>query len=219
MYTIEEKAARYIAVKEINSVLCEHCLYFGRRQTDLELERLWCRNATDPSFTQNNGRFSGYEALKKYYAGTESRRKARYDEILTRLEPEMADQSDELRYGTNTLSLQTLSTPCIEIAEDFETAKGLWTISAQVTALDDKGQVGFWSYGNLAADLVREDGQWKICHLAVYTDFVTPAVAHAKNARPPLFFVAEWSENCIIWMEKRSHRHTAYCNNERTCVK
>ena len=149
MYTIEEKAARYIAVKEINSVLCEHCLYFGRRQTDLELERLWCRNAPEPSFTQNNGRFSGYEALKKHYAGTENRRKARYDEILARLEPEMA--------------------------EDFETAKGLWTISAQVTALDDKGPVGFWSYGKLAADLVREDGQWKIWHLAVYTDFVTPA--------------------------------------------
>ena len=175
MYTIEEKAARYIAVKEIGSVLCEHCLYFGRRQTDLELDRLWCKQAPDPSFSQNDGSFVGYEALKKYYAGTENRRKARYDEILARLEPEMADQPDELRYGTNTLSLQTLSTPCIEIAEDFETAKGLWTVSAQVTALDDKGPAGFWAYGKLAADLVREDGQWKIWHLAVYTDFVTPA--------------------------------------------
>jgi hypothetical protein len=45
MDTIEEKAARFIAVKEIGSVLCEHCLYFGRRQTDLELERIWCRRA------------------------------------------------------------------------------------------------------------------------------------------------------------------------------
>ena len=27
----------------------------------------------------------------------------------------------------------------------------------------------------LAADLIREDGAWRIWHLAVYTDFVTPA--------------------------------------------
>ena len=175
MYTIEEKAARYIAVKEINSLLCEHCLYFGRRQQDLELERLWCRQAPDPSFSQNNGRFAGYEALQRYYAGSENRRKARYDTILARQEPEMADQPDALRYGTNTLSLQTLSTPCIELAEDMETAKGLWTVSAQVTAVDETGPVGLWAYGKLAADLVRENGQWKIWHMAVYTDFVSPA--------------------------------------------
>ena len=175
MYTIEEKAARYIAVKEINSLLCEHCLYFGRRQQDLELERLWCKQAPDPAFSQNNGRFVGYDSLKRYYAGAENRRKARYDTILAKQEPEMADQSDELRYGTNTLSLQTLSTPCIELAEDMQTAKGLWTISAQVTTVDETGPVGLWAYGKLAADLVREDGEWKIWHMAVYTDFVSPA--------------------------------------------
>ena len=125
MYTIEEKAARYIAVKEINSLLCAHCLYFGRRQQDQELERLWCRNAENPSFSQNNGRFAGYEALRTYYAGSENRRKTKYDALLAKLEPEMADQPDDLRYGTHTLSLQTLSTPCIELAEDMATAKGL----------------------------------------------------------------------------------------------
>jgi hypothetical protein len=175
VYTIEEKAARYIAVKEINSLLCEHCLYFGRRQQDLELERLWCKDAKDPYFAQNNGRFVGYEALKNIYGPAETQRKARYDQLLAQLEPEFVGQPDELRYGTNTISLQTLSTPCIEIAEDMQTAKGLWTISAQVTTVDDHGPVGLWAYGKLAADLVREDGQWKIWHLLVCTDFVTPA--------------------------------------------
>ena len=175
MYTIDEKAARYIAVKEINSVLCEHCLYFGRRQEALELERLWVKRAENPSFTQNNGRFAGYDILGTMYAGAEARRKARYDQLLEQLEPEMAGQPDELRYGTNTLSLQTLSTPLIEIAEDMQTAKGLWTVSAQITTVDAAGPVGLWAYGKLAADLVNEDGQWKIWHMMVCTDFVTPA--------------------------------------------
>lgn len=175
MYTIEEKATRYIAVKEINSLLCEHCLYFGRRQLDLELEQLWCKEAEAPSFSQNNGSFIGYEALHTFYAGAERRRKERYDAILAGLEPEFAGQDDELRYGTNTLSLQTLSTPCIELAEDMQTAKGLWTVSGQITALDDKGPVGLWAYGKLAADLVKENGSWKIWHLFVCTDFVSPA--------------------------------------------
>lgn len=175
MYTIEEKAARYIAVKEINSLLCEHCLYFGRRQQDLELERIWCKDAPDPYFAQNNGRFVGYDALKNIYGTSEQRRKARYDKLLEQLEPEFVGQEDELRYGTNTISLQTLSTPCIEIAEDVRTAKGLWTISAQVTVVDETGPVGLWAYGKLAADLVNENGQWKIWHMFICTDFVTPA--------------------------------------------
>ena len=175
MYTIEEKAARYIAVKEINSLLCEHCLYFGRRQGDLEVERLWCKQAPEPHFAQNNGIFRGYEVLRTVYANAEKKRKERYDTLLTELEPEFAGQNDELRYGTNTISLQTLSTPVIEIAEDMQTAKGLWNISAQITAVDEKGPVGLWAYGKLAADLVREDGQWKIWHMLVCTDFVSPA--------------------------------------------
>lgn len=175
MYTIDEKAVRYVAVKEINSLLCEHCLYFGRRQQDLELERLWCREAENPYFSQNNGRFTGYEALKNIYGSSEQRRKDRYDQLLAQLEPEFVGQPDELRYGTNTISLQTLSTPCIEIAEDMQTAKGLWTVSAQITTVGESGPVGLWAYGKLAADLVRENAQWKIWHLAVYTDFVTPA--------------------------------------------
>ena len=156
MYSIEEKSARYIAVKEINSLLCEHCLYFGRRQLDLELERLWCKEAASPSFSQNNGSFVGYEALQRLYAGAEQRRKARYDKLLDSLEPEFSGQEDELRYGTNTLSLQTLSTPCIELAEDFQSAKGLWTVSAQVTAVDNSGPVGLWAYGKKPLIRIRE---------------------------------------------------------------
>ncbi len=175
MYTAYEKAARFIKVKEINSTLCEHCLYFGRRQQQEELDQLWCKHAPNPSFTQNNGRFVGYETLRSLYGNAEKRRKERYDAILAETEPEFAGQSDDLRYGTLTLSLQTLSTPCIEIAEDGQTAKGLWTISAQVTALDQGHPVGFWAYGKLGADLVLEDDTFKIWHMMVITDFLTPA--------------------------------------------
>lgn len=174
-HTVEQMADRYLAIKEINSVACEHCLYFGRRQQDLELERLWCKQAPDPRFSQNNGSFTGYEALWANYAYSEKNRKARYDALLEKLEPEFAGKSDEARYGTMSMSLQTLSTPCIEIAEDFQTAKGLWTVTAQVTAVDEKGPAGFWAYGKAAMDFVLEDGQWKIWHMWICTDYLTPA--------------------------------------------
>ena len=173
--TTLEKANRVLQVKQINSLLTEHCLYFGRRQTKEELERLWVKQAPDPSFTQNNGSFVGYEALQTYYADAELRRKARYDRILDQTEPEFREQGDDLRYGTLTLSLQTLSTPCIEIAEDGLTAKGTWTVSAQVTALDQGHPVGFWAYGKLGAELAWEEGRFKIWRLTVCTDFLTPA--------------------------------------------
>ncbi len=174
-YTAEQLIDRYETVKELNSIACEHCLYFGRRQQDLELERLWCKSAPDPHFAQNNGFFEGYEALDSLYAHAEAQRKADYDERLKVLEPEFADCADDLRYGTLTMSLQPLSTPCIEIAEDYRTAKGLWTITGQVTALDDSGPVGLWAYGKMGIDFVLEDSEWKIWHMMVCTDFVSPA--------------------------------------------
>lgn len=175
MYTTQQKAERFIDIKAINSLLCAHCLYFGRRQGTEELEELWCKEAPNPSFSQNNGSFVGYEALKTIYAPAEQKRKEKYDAMLAALEPEFADQDDTLRYGTNVLSLQTLSTPCIELSEDGTSAKGLWTVSAQVTAVGDDGPEGFWAYGKLGADLIKEHGQWKIWHLTVCTDFLTPA--------------------------------------------
>lgn len=205
--TTEEKAKRVLQIKEINSLLTEHCLYFGRRQTREELERLWCKKAPDPSFTQNNGRFVGYEALQTFYAGAEERRKARYDGILEKTEPEFAGQSDDLRYGTLTLSLQTLSSPCVEIAEDGQSAKGFWTISAQVTALDEGHPVGFWAYGKMGADLVLEDETFKIWHLMVCTDFLTPAgkpfdPAYGKRVYPSGLGIDETPpnpENVYAW--------------------
>jgi hypothetical protein len=76
-----------------------------------------------------------------------------------------------------TLFLHTLTTPVIEIAEDGQTAKGVWHSPGAETLNDPQtGKLrGFWAWTKYACDFIKEDGKWKILHYHVYRTFLTPA--------------------------------------------
>lgn len=99
-----------------------------------------------------------------------------------------------------------LSSPVIEIAEDRMTAKGLWMSSGFESRVYPAGESSgipsidrrtpdsdgvrhacFWVWSRVAADFIREDGQWRIWHLHIYDIFRSPYdtdwVTYAKNDR------------------------------------
>lgn len=78
--------------------------------------------------------------------------------------------------GTKGLMIEhTITTPVIEIAEDGQTAKGVWLSPGHETFPTDEGEFkAHWSWGRYAVDFRKEDGQWKIWHLHVLTTFRTP---------------------------------------------
>jgi len=76
-----------------------------------------------------------------------------------------------------TLFIHTLTTPVIEIAEDGQTAKGVWKSPGAETITDPQtGKLrGMWAWTKYACDFIKEEGKWKILHYHVYRIFMTPA--------------------------------------------
>lgn len=68
----------------------------------------------------------------------------------------------------------TLTTGIIEIADDRQTAKGVWISPGHETFPMGDTMRPHWSWGRYAVDFVREDGGWRIWHLHVLTTFRTP---------------------------------------------
>ena len=67
------------------------------------------------------------------------------------------------------LTLHTLTTECIEVAEDGQTARGLWISPGSETrhhATEDRNEA-FWIWGLYAVDFIKEDGEWKFWHFRI----------------------------------------------------
>ena len=89
--------------------------------------------------------------------------------------PEQLGQySDQEIYGVGTIGYKPLDTGVIEIAGDGKTAKGIWTLRGSYSDLTDQGVVSYWVWGYVAADLLWEDGAWKLWHLLEVYDVHNP---------------------------------------------
>jgi hypothetical protein len=64
--------------------------------------------------------------------------------------------------------MHTLATPSIRVAGDGKTAKGVWMSPGHETFVAEGKPKGYWSWGYMTADFVKEDGKWKIWHYHVY---------------------------------------------------
>lgn len=72
------------------------------------------------------------------------------------------------------LHLHTLTTPVIEVAGDGRTAQGVWLSPGCETGRENGKISALWTWIKIAADFVKEDGQWKIWHYHRYDLFTTP---------------------------------------------
>lgn len=87
------------------------------------------------------------------------------------------------------LTEHATTTSLIEVADDGQTAKGIW-ISPGHETFPIPGQVpaAMWSWGRYAIDFVKEGGEWKFWHFHILTTFRTPFetswVDNALNPAP-----------------------------------
>ncbi|MEU6261087.1 nuclear transport factor 2 family protein [Streptomyces sp. NPDC047043] len=69
-----------------------------------------------------------------------------------------------------------LTTAVIEVADDFETAKGVWISPGHETfpVVPCGPPEPHWCWGRYSVDFVRDDGEWRVWHLHVLATFRTP---------------------------------------------
>ena len=78
---------------------------------------------------------------------------------------ELGSKSAEEAYGVGMISYVPVESQVIEIADDGESAKGLWNVRGSTCHLTSQGPIAKWIFGWAAVDFVREDGEWKILNL------------------------------------------------------
>ena len=175
-FTDEELIQRVTDTMEIRNVMGRHAYYHSKGMHEQELKEIWVQkpeNQATASFGQNFGYNVGMERIDAYYG------KGSVDNFKKDLEAiAAADPSVEIKpenVGIGALSIHMLTVPYIEVAADGKTAQGLWYSPGAVGAVHPDRSDGLLMYEKYGVDFIKEDGEWKIWHLFVATDFQLPA--------------------------------------------
>lgn len=186
--SMDKKVQRAIDYMEIQNVIAKHTYYYAAQKHWEELDTVWAKNREDISYGHNQGIFMGRESVYNYYGQMNEDRRKEYLEMISKIYPEVENKEENL--GVGDLVMHTFTTPDIQIAEDGETAQGVWVsigLSARVQP-DGKPQYGL-PWEKFGVDFIKEDGEWKIWHLQIYTEKVfmfTDLGSGAPGGEPPI---------------------------------
>jgi hypothetical protein len=174
-YTAEYLTERWEAYNEITNIAGLLNFHELLRETDEIFETLWSREKDDISIGVNDGYYAGRDAVKALFQSLKD-----YDleraKVAKALHPDEFEgrQPEELR-GVGSLNVLNFTTPVVEIAQDGETAKGLWYItSGDVQHYSPAGPAATNRWGKVAIDFVREEAGWRIWHLLYLLDTDAP---------------------------------------------
>lgn len=87
------------------------------------------------------------------------------------------------------LYIHTVTTPVIEVAEDMQTARGMWwSNGTEGNGLNggDFSLMGWggWMWGGYCVDFIKEDGEWKIWHM-IHQPRILSHFTECWNEIPP----------------------------------
>jgi hypothetical protein len=153
----QKKLDRLDAIHEIQNLM-------GRYVWEHEVQK--DPEFIETKFAKNNPDISWEVAHMGLYVGREA-----VKEILDQHGP----RGGSIAPGT--IFIHTLTTPVIEVAEDGQTAKGVWKSPGIEGGSDPvTGKpLGMNAWTKYACDFVKEDGKWKILHYHVYRIFMSPS--------------------------------------------
>lgn len=171
--SLEQMVQRALDNQEIQNVMSRHEYYHAIGKHKEEIDELWAHKIPGASFEAGDvGRTEGIEEIERIYVEGNKLRGKQVLKEMRKLFPEIEDVPENEFIGTTIM--HTLTTPVIEVAEDGKTAKGIWVSPGHLTTVKDGKLQAFWFWERYGVDFAKENGQWKIWHLRVYTDFLTP---------------------------------------------
>lgn len=155
-------------VLEIQNMMSLRAYYHAVGAQDKEFE-LYAKRP-DITWGQNQGYRIGPEHIRAQYVENFAKQRARNLEAMSKLHPEIKNAPENL--GVGTFIVHTLETPIIEVAEDGNTAKGMWhTVAALGSAKADGTYTGSWELEKYGVDFIKENGKWRFWHITVVSDF------------------------------------------------
>ena len=173
---VRAMAQKALDQQEIQNQMSRHVMLHCYGLHRQEVEELWVQepeNQATASFGQNMGFFVGYAAIWQGYVEAHDTSwlnsakqycESKGIDLSGMTDAEILDEYG----GVGQLLLHVTTTAIIEIAEDGQTAKCFWYSPGMVSETGQNANAIWEAYG---VDFVKENGQWKIWHLHMFTDF------------------------------------------------
>ncbi len=171
-YTNEELVTRLWDKEIVKDLMARRCYYKQNDWRQRELDELWVRkpeNQADMSLSNNRGYFVGPDDIKAYYVDGIAEKRQSQLELVKKTNP-------AAEYGNSVMNAHTYHTIMVELSGD-----GLWARylaydhGHQTDPQEDGTAKGYWTSGHILADLIKEDGVWKILHIKQNHDLTIPA--------------------------------------------
>ena len=174
---IASNAQRALDIQAVENLMSRHVLYHCYGEHRAEMEEIWVQepaNQATASFGQNQGCYVGYDAIwEAYVEGHDSNWLETAKSYAAQQGIDVSGMTDEeimeTYGGMGQLLLHVTTTAIIEVAEDGQTAKGYWYSPGMIAESGQSANSIWEAYG---ADFIKENGEWKLWHLHMYTDFM-----------------------------------------------
>ena len=150
--------------REIRNVMGRISHDYAIKQEAQVYDRYFSRRE-DVCLGLNNGYDKGAEAVRGYYAALGEEIRLSSALIAKMFPQELEGKTEDELYGVGMISYLPFESQVIEIADDGQTAKGIWNVRGSTSRLTAAGPVANWIFGWAAVDFVLEDGEWKILNL------------------------------------------------------
>lgn len=165
----EALVGRWEERREIKNLMGRYAVSFLLKKEKTMFVDFWS-SREDVSMGLNNGWYVGREAISGWFAAIDKNTALKAKLLKADLPEQLGDQDEQALYGIGDFDVKPLGTPVIELADDLQTAKGIWYSQGSKADVTEAGPVSYWTFGVFAADFIYEDGTWKIWHLQYLED-------------------------------------------------
>lgn len=162
-FTAEDLLTRWEIRREVQNIMGKYSQSYCIKQEGA-LPQFWSQRE-DISLGVNDGYYIGPAAVQGYYAAIAEETRLASKLIAARFPQKLADKTEEELFGVGQISYRPIDTAVVEVADDLQTAKGLWVVRGLVEKITTAGPVSFWDFSYWAVDFILEDGAWKIWHM------------------------------------------------------
>lgn len=140
-------------------------MYYLQVQKHAEILDLFWSKRDDISFGPAQGKAAVYDFFVRE---TDEKKQQKLKWVNAKHGVPICDEN----LGVGDLETRLAANPYIVIAEDGQTAKGVWFSPAVKAEVDETGELhGIYQQERIGVDFIKEEGQWKIWHYRVYPDF------------------------------------------------
>lgn len=171
--TLSQRIQRANAAVECEKVMAKHCYYHAGGVHREEYYEFWTKRE-DCTWAHNFGQMGDRFQYYENYVLNQERDTWGVFKSLWDVYPEVKKVTDYRALTEE--AMHFLTTPIIEVADDGQSAKGLWYTPGCIFSTLNPQQAleGSWIWERYGADFILEDGEWKYLNLRVCCDVAGP---------------------------------------------